>query len=433
MSAGSAANAIPDEGVVEGTVRCLDAEVWRSAVALIEELVQSVAMPYGVTAKVEYLSAVPPTVNEAASAALIASAAAAMLGPDAVTETAQSLGGEDFAWYLDVRAGRHGQARHPHAGHAHRRGPAPADLRHRRAGDRRRRPRAGVCRLSGTRAAASGRRAAVNEDADEKDPDDREVFRSTGAVIVWWVWVLFAVGNLIDLAVQGRDHLTLVAAFILLFVTGIVYTTAQRPRIVADADGLTIVNPLRDHRVGWAAVAGADPTDLLRVRCEWPDGDGTARRAIYSWAVHSSRRRQVVAEMRAQRRPTGAAAALAVPAASGFGRGLADGPAAPAPAGDPLRVDAGRVVAALTERAEKARLDAPDAQATAPVSTWDLTALAAIVIPGLALLIIALPNGAQSPQSPALWQSPRSFDSGPGAPGVTSVGGLDGLARSQSM
>ena len=105
VSAGSAANAIPDGGVVEGTVRCLDADVWRSAVALIEDLVQSVAMPYGVTAKVEYLSSVPPTVNEAASTALIASAAAAVLGPGAVTETAQSLGGEDFAWYLDLVPG----------------------------------------------------------------------------------------------------------------------------------------------------------------------------------------------------------------------------------------------------------------------------------------------------------------------------------------
>jgi amidohydrolase len=105
VSAGSAANAIPGEGVAEGTVRCLDADVWRSAVALIEDLVQSVAMPYGVTAKVEYLSAVPPTVNEAASAALIGAAAAAVLGPDAVTETPQSLGGEDFAWYLHLVPG----------------------------------------------------------------------------------------------------------------------------------------------------------------------------------------------------------------------------------------------------------------------------------------------------------------------------------------
>src|ERR1700722_5609711 len=99
-SAGAAANAIPDEGVVEGTVRCLDTEVWQSASALIEDLVQSVALAYGVTAKVEHLTAVPPTVNEPASAVMMAAAAAAVLGKDAVTETAQSLGGEYFAWYL---------------------------------------------------------------------------------------------------------------------------------------------------------------------------------------------------------------------------------------------------------------------------------------------------------------------------------------------
>jgi amidohydrolase len=105
VHAGTTANAIPDGGIVEGTLRCLDAEVWRSAAVLIEDLVQSVAAPYGVIAKVEYLSAVPPTVNEAASAALIAAAAADVLGQDAVTDTPQSLGGEDFAWYLDMVPG----------------------------------------------------------------------------------------------------------------------------------------------------------------------------------------------------------------------------------------------------------------------------------------------------------------------------------------
>jgi amidohydrolase len=100
VNAGSAPNAIPDGGMVEGTVRCLDGEVWRSAVPLIEDLVQAAVAPYGVTAKVEYLSATPPTVNEPASAAMIARAVTAVLGPDAVAETPQSLGGEDFAWYL---------------------------------------------------------------------------------------------------------------------------------------------------------------------------------------------------------------------------------------------------------------------------------------------------------------------------------------------
>jgi hypothetical protein len=228
---------------------------------------------------------------------------------------------------------------------------------------------------------------------DKKDPGGRQVFRPPAAIAVWWLWVLFAVANLIDLAVQGRDRVSLVAAFILLFVTGIVFVTAQRPRMVADADELTIVNPFREHRVGWPTVTGADPTDLLRVRCEWPDGDGTARRAFYSWAVHSSRRRQVAAEMRARRqtRPGSRGGSSVFGSAGGLGLGgTFGGPAEPSPEGDPLRVDTGRVVATLTERGEQARLDAPDVQAAAPVSTWDWTAVASVVIPGVALLIVAL-------------------------------------------
>jgi len=94
--------------------------------------------------------------------------------------------------------------------------------------------------------------------ARQAEPDGRQVFRSPIAAVVWWIWVLFAVGNLIDLAVQGRDHLSAVAACTLLVVTGIVYATAQRPRIIADDDGLAIVNPLRVHQVGWPAVVGFD-------------------------------------------------------------------------------------------------------------------------------------------------------------------------------
>jgi hypothetical protein len=233
---------------------------------------------------------------------------------------------------------------------------------------------------------------------DKKDPDGREVFRSPGAIVIWWVWVLFAAGNLIDIAVQGRDHLSLVAAFILLFVTGIVYVTAKRPRMVADADGLTIVNPLRDHRVDWAAIAGADPTDLLRIRCEWLEGGRTGRQVIYSWAVHTSRRRQFNAELRARRQQRGGRASSGIfgGGAGGFGLGGFGGgfggtaDSAPAPEGDPLRLDAGKVVATLTERAEQARLEAPGDQASRPVATWDWRAVAAVVIPGVALLIAAL-------------------------------------------
>jgi amidohydrolase len=50
---------------------------------------------------ISYQRNVPPTVNEAISTAMFEAAAERVLGPDAITEAAQSLGGEDFAWYLD--------------------------------------------------------------------------------------------------------------------------------------------------------------------------------------------------------------------------------------------------------------------------------------------------------------------------------------------
>jgi amidohydrolase len=100
ISAGSAANAIPNEGIAEGTVRCLDEEAWHAAADLVTGLVHSVAEAYGVTADVEYLRNDPPTINEELSAQMFATAASGVLGADAVVPTPQSLGAEDFAWYL---------------------------------------------------------------------------------------------------------------------------------------------------------------------------------------------------------------------------------------------------------------------------------------------------------------------------------------------
>jgi amidohydrolase len=105
VSAGNAPNAIPDEGLVEGTIRCLDDEAWRSAPDLVKELVDSVAAAYGVRAAVDYERNVPPTVNDAVSAEMMSHAAASVLGRDAVVDTAQSLGGEDFAWLLEEMPG----------------------------------------------------------------------------------------------------------------------------------------------------------------------------------------------------------------------------------------------------------------------------------------------------------------------------------------
>ncbi len=101
VSAGTVANAIPDAGIVEGTVRCLDDDAWHRAPDLLKGLIDSVALAYGINTEFTYERYVPPTVNDQASAAMLAAAALDVLGAGSVVQTPQSLGGEDFAWYLE--------------------------------------------------------------------------------------------------------------------------------------------------------------------------------------------------------------------------------------------------------------------------------------------------------------------------------------------
>ncbi|TMR19992.1 amidohydrolase [Nonomuraea turkmeniaca] len=101
VEAGTAANAIPDDGIAEGTVRCLDENAWHAAPDLIKSLLDSVAGAYGIEAELDYKRGVPPVVNDEVSVEMLAEAAERVLGAGAVIPTQQSLGGEDFAWYLE--------------------------------------------------------------------------------------------------------------------------------------------------------------------------------------------------------------------------------------------------------------------------------------------------------------------------------------------
>jgi amidohydrolase len=100
VRAGGAANAIPQNGEIAGTVRSLDARVWENAEAVVSRAVNDVAVAYGVDVTVDYTRGVPPVINDAASVRLIESVARALLGDGGVETVEQSLGGEDFAWYL---------------------------------------------------------------------------------------------------------------------------------------------------------------------------------------------------------------------------------------------------------------------------------------------------------------------------------------------
>lgn len=264
-----------------------------------------------------------------------------------------------------------------------------------------------------------------------------QTFRSTTAVMVWWVWLLFLAANLVDIAVQGRDHASAVAAAILVLVTGFAYVAAQRPRVIVDDAGVTIRNPLRDYRIGWAGVTKADLADLLRVHTAWdsPQDGKRHTKIVSAWAVHYSRRRKLVAENRARR----AAQPRSFRAMS---RGSLGSPPPPDPS-SAAEIEAEMVVRLISERATGAQVESLWAAGTVPISgarsvkpakapkaangleaadtatataadaddaaglaasaglagsgwleplrsNWNATALAALIIPALIVLIVAL-------------------------------------------
>jgi amidohydrolase len=109
LHTGRATNVIPDSGSLAGTVRMLDAVAWSDMEPRIRRYVAEIVAPYGVTADVDYRRGVPPVVNDPASVALLGRAVDDVLGPTGRALTAQSLGGEDFAWYLTRAPGAMGR------------------------------------------------------------------------------------------------------------------------------------------------------------------------------------------------------------------------------------------------------------------------------------------------------------------------------------
>ncbi|WP_237571557.1 amidohydrolase [Mycolicibacterium lacusdiani] len=100
VNAGVAANAIPQSGSIAGTIRTASREAWVVMEDLVGEIVSSLLAPLQVDYAVHYRRGVPPVVNEEISTRIMTHAIEA-IGIDALADTRQSGGGEDFSWYLE--------------------------------------------------------------------------------------------------------------------------------------------------------------------------------------------------------------------------------------------------------------------------------------------------------------------------------------------
>ncbi|WP_103509259.1 amidohydrolase [Streptomyces sp. SM13] len=101
LETGHAPNVIPQHAELSGTVRCLNLDAWREAPDLVHAAVDEVAGMHRAKTVINYVRGVPPVVNDAESIGLLDAAMTERRGSYAIEDTEQSLGGEDFSWYLE--------------------------------------------------------------------------------------------------------------------------------------------------------------------------------------------------------------------------------------------------------------------------------------------------------------------------------------------
>jgi hypothetical protein len=218
-------------------------------------------------------------------------------------------------------------------------------------------------------------------------PDGKTVFRLIPPLVLWWIWVVFAVVNLADLAIQSRDRFGLEVAAALVLATGVMYVCTVRPRIISDDDGLTVVNPFRDYIVPWGLVTGVYIGDSVEIGCERPPPK--KEKTIYSWALYSPRRSRAKAEMRSgfragphrQRQDAlRARRRFEVADPSTFGK-------APDKAKELASQHASHIMAGeLARRSEQAK--SQGAQGGNLVGRWDWVGVAAVLVPAILLVLV---------------------------------------------
>ena len=225
----------------------------------------------------------------------------------------------------------------------------------------------------------------------EPSTGGRQVFRTPGSVVLSWAWLVVAVLILGSVALRGHNHAGVVTALVVLTITGGMYACAWQPRIVTDADGITVQNPLRWHLLPWPLVTTVDLVQTVEVRYTPVPGE-SREKVVHSWAVQSSAASRTRAELRARRnaRTVARTTPRSAPPTAGYGQ-----PANPATAARQGSA-AEFIVRQLSEKLEAAHRPPP---ATVPDQVpppargvevrWAWWQIAAIVVPLLVLVAVA--------------------------------------------
>ncbi|HEX8524650.1 MAG TPA: M20 family metallopeptidase [Tepidisphaeraceae bacterium] len=102
FTAGTAVNIIPDTATIEATVRTLSAQMRAHAHQALERRMKGIALANNCQLEFTWNEGYPATVNDPAMADYVATIARQTFGPDRFLPVAKpSMGGEDFAYYLE--------------------------------------------------------------------------------------------------------------------------------------------------------------------------------------------------------------------------------------------------------------------------------------------------------------------------------------------
>ncbi|MBM4346826.1 MAG: amidohydrolase [Deltaproteobacteria bacterium] len=101
VSGGTANNIIPDEVELWGTVRSLTPQIREELKTRLEQVTQGVAQSFGVDCRFDFEYGYPVLLNDPAMSKLVASACSKGIGEENVEIVKPSMGGEDFAYFLE--------------------------------------------------------------------------------------------------------------------------------------------------------------------------------------------------------------------------------------------------------------------------------------------------------------------------------------------
>lgn len=103
--AGSAFNIIPAEAELSGTTRTFDENIWHAWEKRLRKVIQGVCESMGAGFDFKFAQGYPPTINDESMSEIVAQCAAKVVGNELVLDPPQTMGGEDFAYFLQKAAG----------------------------------------------------------------------------------------------------------------------------------------------------------------------------------------------------------------------------------------------------------------------------------------------------------------------------------------